>query len=308
MVSNFKSIFDLLKTFPTEQDCIIHLEKLRWNGNVISPFDESSQVYKCSENRYKCKNTRKYFNVKTGTIFDNTKIPLLKWFMALYIFSSHKKGISSHQLARDITVTQKTAWFMLHRLRYAFDHPEFKKITGDNPTEIDETYYGADEKNKHAYKRKKGTQGRSLKTKAAILGMKERDGNVVAYTVKGTGGSIISPIIKNTIKNGSTVFTDEWLGYNGLKFTYTHLRVNHGAKKYVNLMAHTNGIENFWSHLKRGIDGIYHWVSKPHLQSYVNEFALRYNTRSLQTYERFDTILSNIAGRRLTYDKLTTHE
>lgn len=139
MVSDFKSIFDLLKAFPAEQDCINHLENLRWNGNVISPFDESSQVYRCAGNKYKCKNIGKYFNVKTGSVFDNTKIPLLKWFMALYIFSSHKKGISSHQLARDITVTQKTAWFMLHRLRYAFDHPEFKKLTGNNPTEIDET-------------------------------------------------------------------------------------------------------------------------------------------------------------------------
>ena len=144
MVTDFNSIFDLNKTFPTELDCINHLEKLRWNGNAISPFDESSQVYKCAGNKYKCKNTGKYFNVKTVSVFDNTKIPLLKWFMALYIFSAHRKGMSSHQLARDITVTQKTAWFMLHRLRYAFDHPEFKKITVNNPAEIDETYIGTD--------------------------------------------------------------------------------------------------------------------------------------------------------------------
>ena len=117
MVSDFKSIFDLIKAFPTEEDCIHHLERLRWNGNVVSPFDASSQVYTCKGNKYKCKNTAKYFNVKTGSIFDNTKIPLIKWFMALYIFSSHKKGLSSHQLSRDITVTQKTAWFILHRLR-----------------------------------------------------------------------------------------------------------------------------------------------------------------------------------------------
>lgn len=124
MLPEFKSIFDLLKTFPTEQTCIDHLEKLRWEGNVVSPFDEDSKVYKCAGNKYKCKNTGKYFNVRTNTIFDNTKIPLQKWFLALYVFSSPKKGISSHQLAKDISVTQKSAWFLLHRLRYAFDHPK----------------------------------------------------------------------------------------------------------------------------------------------------------------------------------------
>jgi len=122
MFPEFKSIFDLIKAFPTEQSCIDHLERLQWNGEPVSPFDATSKVYKCKDNRYKCKNTGKYFNVRTGTIFDNTKIPLQKWFMALYVFSSHKKGISSHQLAKDISVTQKSAWFLLHRLRYAFDH------------------------------------------------------------------------------------------------------------------------------------------------------------------------------------------
>ena len=126
MVSEFKSIFDLLKSFPDEQSCINHLEKLRWNGNPVSPFAPESKVYKCAGNKYKCKDTGKYFNVRTNTIFDNTKIPLQKWFLALYVFSSHKKGISSHQLAKDISVTQKSAWFLLHRLRYAFDHPNFQ--------------------------------------------------------------------------------------------------------------------------------------------------------------------------------------
>lgn len=128
MVSEFKSLFDLLKAFPDEKACIGHLEQLQWNGNPVSPFDPTSKVYKCSGGRYKCKNTGKYFNVKVGTIFEDTKIPLQKWFMALYILSSHKKGISSHQLAKDIDVTQKTAWFILHRLRYAFNHPTTKRL------------------------------------------------------------------------------------------------------------------------------------------------------------------------------------
>src|SRR4051812_13283224 len=157
----FKSIFDLLKAFPDEQTCITHLEALRWNGNVVSPFDATSTVYKCKGNKYKCKNTGKYFNVRTNTIFDNTKVPLQKWFMAHYIFSSHKKGISSHQLAKDISITQKSAWFLLHRLRYAYNHPEYKKVS-HLTTEIDETFYGGDEGNKHADKKTKGASGRSL--------------------------------------------------------------------------------------------------------------------------------------------------
>jgi transposase-like protein len=302
MLQNFKSIFDLVQAFPTEQDCINHLEILRWNGTPVSPFDASSIVYKCSNNRYKCKNTGKYFNVKVGTIFENTNIKLQKWFMALYIFSSHKKGISSHQLAKDISVTQKSAWFMLHRLRYAFDHPTLKGSLS-NCVEIDETYMGADEKNKHTSKKTEGAQGRSTKTKKPVLGMKERDGNIVAKVVDDTKSNTIIPIIEQTIIAGSEVYTDEYNAYNSLSRNYTHLRVNHGAKEYVNQMAHTNGLENFWSHLKRGVDGIYHWVSKPHLQSYVDEFVLRFNTRDLSTSNRFNLVLSNAAGR-LKYNQL----
>jgi transposase-like protein len=306
-VSEFKSIFDLIKAFPDEQSCINHLEKIRWNGNVVSPFDESSQVYKCKSNRYKCKNTGKYFNVKVGTIFEDTKIKLQKWFMALFLFSSHKKGISSHQLAKDIDVTQKTAWFMLHRLRYAFDHPNFK-IALENEVEIDETFMGGDEKNKHWGKKTAGTQGRSTKTKTPVLGMIERGGNVVAMVVEDTKKATLQPIINENVKNGTSVYTDEWKAYNSLataKNNFTHQRVNHSAKEYVNGKAHTNGIECFWSHLKRGITGIYHWCSEKHLQRYVNEFSLRFNTRLSPTCNRFDLVLSNIEGR-LLYRNLIT--
>ncbi|MBL7824158.1 MAG: IS1595 family transposase [Saprospiraceae bacterium] len=308
MIERFSTIFDLLKAFPDEDSCISHLELLRWNGNPISPFCEGGKIYKCAGNKYKCKETGKYFNVRTNTVFDNTKIPLQKWFMALYVFSSHKKGISSHQLAKDIGVTQKSAWFLLHRLRYAFNHPSFKAITGNNIIEIDETYMGGDEKNKHFDKKVKGSQGRSIKTKTPVLGIKERNGNIIATVVEDTKGSTIQPIIKEHIGVGSVVSTDEWLGYNGLNKDFTHIRVNHSAKEYVNLMASTNGVENFWSHLKRGVDGIYHWVSKEHLQSYVDEYSLRYNTRKCTQQDRFDLVLSGVSNKKLTYQTLINHE
>ncbi len=302
----FKSIIDLLEKFSDEQTCIDHLESLRWNGQVISPYDPTSKVYKCKGNKYRCKNTGQYFNVKTRTIFEDTKIPLRKWFMALYVFSSHKKGISSHQLAKDIDVTQKTAWFILHRLRYAFDHPNFKKELS-NHVEADETYMGGEGKNKHKDKKIKGTQGRSTKDKTPVFGLMERGGNLIAQKVSNTRKKTLQPIIFANVKEDSTLSTDEWKAYIGLNKKYDHLIVNHSAKEYVNGMAHTNDLECFWSHLKRGVDGIYHWISTEHLQSYVDEFSLRFNTRKISTNERFDLILGNVIGR-LTYKDLIANE
>ena len=308
MIPEFKSIFDLLKAFPTEQSCIDHLEKLSWDGVPVSPFMPDSKVYKCAGNKYKCKETGKYFNVRTNTIFDNTKIPLQKWFLALYVFSSHKKGISSHQLAKDISVTQKSAWFILHRLRYAFDHPNFKNVLKDT-VEIDECFIGGKAINKHASKKTKNEQGNTMHDQQQpVLGMIERGGNVVAVVVPNRDRDTICPIIRNTVEQESLVITDDYRGYNDLRFDYLRLTVNHSAKEYVNHMAHTNTIENFWSHLKRGIDGIYHWVSKEHLQSYVDEFTLRYNTRKFGTQGRFDLILSAVAGKRLTYETLINNK
>ena len=332
MLPEFKSIFDLLKVFPTEQSCIDHLERLSWAGTPVSPFDATSKVYKCAGNKYKCKNTGKYFNVRTNTIFDNTKIPLQKWFLALYVFSSHKKGISSHQLAKDITVTQKSAWFLLHRLRYAFDHPNFKQTVG-NIVEIDEAGVGGQSYYKHSDKKTKNEDGATISGKTTVIGMLERteftiterphkviEGAIVkeknitkASTIKALVTTdrqkeTIIPIIYENVKLDSVVMTDEYIAYANLDKHFEHYTVNHSAKEFVNGMAHTNGIENFWSHLKRGIDGIYHSISKEHLQSYVDEFVLRFNTRKFSTQGRFDFVLSAITDTRLTYETLIKND
>ncbi|MBS1737898.1 MAG: IS1595 family transposase [Bacteroidetes bacterium] len=306
MIPEFKSIFDLLKAFPTEQACIDHLEKLQWDGNVVSPFDADSKVYKCAGNKYKCKNTGKYFNVRTGTIFDNTKIPLQKWFLALHVFSSHKKGISSHQLAKDISVTQKTAWFLLHRLRYAFDHPNFKKEVGGDEkiVEIDECGIGGQSRYKHADKKTKNEEGKTISTKVPVVGFRQRGGNVVAKVITDRTKENLLPAVYEHVKPGSIIMTDDFVVYNDLDKDFEHYSVNHSAGHYVNGVVWTNGIENFWSHLKRGIKGVYHAVSKRHLQAYVNEFTLRFNSRKFDTGSRFNMILAGVTNKRLKYEDL----
>ncbi len=299
--TEFNSIIELLQAFPDEQSCIDHLEKLRWNGNVVSPFDSSSTVYDCKGNRYKCKNTGKYFNVKTATLFDNTKVALQKWFLGIWLVTSHKKGISSLQLGRDLKVTQKTAWFMLQRIRECFGIDNDVKL--DNEVEADETYVGGKNKNRHNSKKVPHSQGRSAKDKTPVVGMIERSGKLKAVKVDNVRSETLTREIIKSVKESATLYTDEWMGYKGVSRIYDHSVVKHNQGQYVNGRIHTNTIEGFWSLLKRGIFGVYHFTSKKHLQRYVDEFVFRYNSRNTTEQIRFDILLGNME-HRLTYKEL----
>lgn len=302
-VKKFDNLLSLLSYFDSEQKCIDYLALQRWGDNISCVYCNNDKVYtlKGENKRYKCASCRKQFSVKSGTVFENSKISFKTWFAAIYLVTSHKKGISSLQLMRDLGVTQKTAWFMLQRIRFALDqHNDFEL---DNEVEIDETYVGGKNKNRHDNKKAVNSQGRSAKDKSPVVGMVERKGKLTARQVANVQMPTLTKEIIKNVRESATIFTDEWLGYNGLKRIYDHSIVKHNQGQYVNGRIHTNTIEGFWSLLKRGIFGIYHFTSKKHLQKYVDEFVFRYNTRTSTEHERFNIFLNNSNGR-LTYNEL----
>jgi len=302
---NFSSILELIRTFSDEQSCIDYLTQLRWKNGVVSPFDSLSKVYKCKDNKYKCKNTGKYFNVRTKTIFEGSKISLQNWFVAIYLYTSHKRGISSYQLAKDLAITQKSAWFILQRLRYATEHEAFVKEF-EGIVQCDETFVGGKNKNRHKDKKVANSQGRSFKDKVPVFGAVETStGFVKAIAVTDTKAKTIQPLLHQHIKHGSHVMTDEWHAYKGISKYFNHTFVDHGKKQYAEEGTTTNAIECFWSHLKRSIIGVYYITSKKHLQLYLNEMTFRYNTKQMRTDRRFDLFLEKTQQKRLTWQSLT---
>lgn len=243
-------ILNFMLAFSDEQSCVKYFENLRWGGKVVSPFDSTSKVYKCANGKYKCRNTGKYFDVKTGTVFAGTKMSLRCWVFAIFLFMSHKRGISSCQLARDLGVTQKTAWNMLHKIREFMKSQNNRQVAGD--VEIDETFVGGKNKNRHKDKKVEKCQGRSFKDKVPVFGMLQRNGHVSAIVVPDTKASTLKPLIAQYIQKDSTVFTDGW-EYSGLDKSYRQFSVDHGRHFYgetittangERIEVATNGIEN----------------------------------------------------------------
>ncbi len=295
----------LFSYFKDEQTCREYLATIRWNGQPVCAYKECGhdKVFKFSNGKvYKCAKCRKQFSVRVGTIFEDSKIPLQKWFAAIYLITSHKKGISSLQLHRDLGVTQKTAWYMLHRVRHTFGfNASTEKLSG--VCEADETFIGGKESNKHKSKQTEGTQGRSVKTKSAVAGIVERGGELRAKKVPDTTGYNLRQFVYKNLEFGSKLHTDEWWGYKGLAQAFKHKFVKHNEGEYVSGDTHTNTLEGFWSLLKRGTIGIYHSMSDKHLQQYIDEFVFRYNSRKMTESYRFDTMLNNI-NSTLSYKQL----
>jgi len=302
MIQQFDSLMQMMETFSDEQVCIDHLRAIRWKNGAYCPYCGSAKVYHFSDNRtHKCGDCRQRFSIKVGTIFEDTKLPLRKWFMAIWMVTSHTKGIASTQLAKDIQITQKSAWFMLHRLRHAARTKSFNKPL-EGMVEADETYIGGKEKNKHAHKKTPGSQGGA--NKAIVMGIMERDGELRATTILSADAKTLKAQIEANVAPGSNVMTDEHKGYAGIGEKFHHHTVNHSIGQYVkHYFIHTNGLENAWSLFKRKIDGIHHWVSGEHLDRYLAEFTFRHNRRKMGEGQRVNALLGQVEGR-LTYKAL----
>lgn len=294
---HFDSIFALTDYFSTEERCRRAIRDSRWaKDDVVCPYCGGHHCVERKDGRYRCNHCKRNFSVTVGTIFENTKISLRKWFIAMYLISSHKKGVSSCQLGRDLHVTQKTAWYILHKVRTLYAQYDTPALDGE--VEMDEMYLGGRETNKHESKRTEKTQGRSTKTKTPIFGMVEREGSVRAMKVENTQAKTLMPIIKQFVADNAKVFTDELAAYNGLASEgYIHGVIRHGIKEYSKGGVTTNSIEGFWAHFKRVVFGTYHFVSKAYLQRYIDEAVYRYNTRKADESARFSYMFRMALGK-----------
>ena len=303
------SLREAVLYFANKDRALAFMVEMRWPAGVRCPHcDAEKPSFLKSRSIWKCRDCRKQFSVKVGTVFEDSPLGLDKWLPALWMLANCRNGISSYELARDLKVTQKTAWFMLARIRLAMQTPTFQKMRG--VVEMDETYVGGIAENMHKKRRRRVIKGRGPTNKTGVFGAVERDSvrgkrRVHAEVMRFVGAYPISNAIHQRIEPGSTVYTDESNNYQrGLGKAYEHETVNHRAKEYVRGVVHTNSVENFWSVLKRGIKGTYISVDPFHLFRYVHEAVFRYNIRGESEHGRFTAVVKDIVGRRLTYAQL----
>ncbi len=305
---------EAIQFFSDYENCRQFMVAVRWEdgqvrcpqcGSVKVTYLANAKLYKCSE-----KHSRQKFSLKVGTIFEDSPLPLAKWLPAVWLIVSAKNGISSYEVHRALGVTQKSAWFMMHRIRLAMQTGSFKKAGSDGAeVEVDETFIGGKARNMHVAKRKKKIIGTGGKGKAIVFGVMERGGKVHSQVIADRLSKTVRPIIKDRVVPGAKLYTDVMLGYSGLNDEFAHQMVNH-AVEYVNGRVHTNGLENFWSLLKRGLNGTYVSVEPFHLFRYLDEQCFRFDNRAtkdnpLNDADRFTFAMTQIAGRRLTYAELT---
>ena len=289
--------------YKSDQVCLDALTEWRWGCDIICPYCGKHHCKKGYGGRYVCPVCKNKFSATVGTIFHGSKVGMRKWFIAMCLISCHKKGISSLQLSRDISVTQKTAWYMLHKIRTLFAQ-ESKIFEGE--VEVDEVYLGGKEYLKHKCKKVAGTQGRSTKTKTPVFGIMQRGVISTVYAVKvpQTDRATILPIINNRVLKNSHLFSDESATYYPLSgMGYDHYIVNHKKGQYVNGKVYTNTIEGFWGHLRRMVVGIYHKTSPEHLQAYIDEAVWRYNNRRKTQDQRFCIMLGR-SLHKVTYQMI----
>jgi transposase-like protein len=301
MKSEFNSLIEMMAAIPDEQAAIDHFTAVRWKDGKFCPLCGSTKVYHFADKRtHKCGDCRKRFSIKVGTIFEGTKLPIRTWLLAIWLITSHKKGIASTQLAKDLDITQKTAWFVLHRLRTAATTKSFNGPL-QGYVEADETYVGGKERNKHAHQRtghKHGGSGKEM-----VVGMLERGGELRAFHVARQKRAVAN-LVDAHVKEGSNLLTDDSHIYRHVTGRFHHYSVNHSKGEYVrDEFIHTNGMEGAWSLLKRQIYGIHHWVSPKHLNRYVSEMTWRYNRREMDEGVRVNALIEQSDGR-LTYKAL----
>lgn len=303
-----ETLTEAIRFFTDADVCLAFVAKLRWPNGVTCPRCAAPEPMFLSTRRlWKCRGCKKQFSVKVGTIFEDSPLGLDKWLPALWMVVNCKNGISSYEMARALGVTQKSAWFMNHRIRLAVQEGTFEPMSGE--VEIDETFIGGKARNMHKAERERKITGTGGMGKTAVMGLLERHGSdgyskVRAKVVPNVRRSTLRPEIKENVVEGSEVFTDALKSYADLSDAYTHAVIDH-AECYAKGKVHTNGLENFWSLLKRSIKGTYVSVEPFHLFRYLDEQSFRFNTRKLSDGMRFLGAAVGIIGKRLTYDALT---